>query len=84
MFLTPVLVITFLGGRVPRWAYLISWIMAILGAGAYINRQTELVSKFIPGVHKYDQLLTICCYVLLVGFFVCILGSLYNRSVAKS
>jgi len=84
MFLTPVLVITFLGGRVPRWAYLISWIMAILGAGAYINRQTELVSKFIPGVHKYDQLLTICCYVLFVGFFVCILGSLYNRLVAKS
>lgn len=82
MFLTPVMAVTFLGGRVPRWAYAISWITAIVGAGAYMYRGTEIVSGLIPGLHKYDQLLSICIYVLAVGFAACILGALINRRVA--
>lgn len=78
MFLTPVLVVTFLGGRVPRWAYGISWVAAIVGAGAYMYRGTELVVGLVPGLHKYDQLLSICIYVLFVGFTVCILGAIIN------
>lgn len=84
MFLTPVMAVTFLGGRIPRWAYGISWIAAILGAGAYMYRGTEMVAGLVPGLHKYDQLLTICIYVLAIGFAACILGAVINRQVAKS
>ncbi len=83
MFLTPVMAVTFVGGVVPRWAYGISWITAIVGAGAFMYRGTDIVARFVPGMHKYDQLLSICIYVLVVGFAACILGALINRQVAK-
>jgi Na+/proline symporter len=84
MFLTPVLSVTFFGGRVPRWAYAISWIAAMLGAVAYMYHATDFITKLVPGLHKYDQLLSICVYVLAVGFAACILGAFANRQVAKS
>jgi Na+/proline symporter len=83
MFLTPVMAVTFLGGNVPRWAYFISWVTAIVGASAYMYRGTELVAGLVPGLHKYDQLLSICIYVLAVGFAACILGAIFNRRVAE-
>tara|TARA_R110002096_G_scaffold120749_9_gene261635 strand:+ start:2810 stop:4204 length:1395 start_codon:yes stop_codon:yes gene_type:complete len=83
MFLTPVMAVTFLGGVVPRWAYAIAWVAAIVGAVAYMYRGTELVTRLVPGLHKYDQLLSIAIYVLAVGFAACILGAMMNRRVAK-
>lgn len=83
MFLTPVMAVTFMGGRVSRWAYLVSWNAAILGAGAYMYRGSDVVAGLVPGAHKYDQLLCICCVVLAVGFAVCVLSAIMNRRDAR-
>ena len=83
-FLTPVMLITFLGGKIPIWAYAISWMCSMIGAFSYIFRDNEIVTYLLPGLHKYDQLLSICLYIILFGFLVCILGSFFNRFVAKN
>jgi hypothetical protein len=84
MFLTPVMLITFLGGKIPIWAYTISWMCSMIGAFAYICRDNEIVMYLLPSLHKYDQLLSICLYIILFGFLVCILGSSFNRFLAKN
>ena len=76
MFLTPVLIFSFIGLRVPIWSYLVAWFAAVGGAGAYMFRGTELVQTYVNGAHKYDQLLQICIAVLLIGFLACALGAL--------
>ena len=84
MFLTPVILITFLGGKIPIWAYSITWMCSMIGAFAYIFRDSAIVMYLLPSLHKYDQLLSICLYIILFGFLVCILGSFFNRFVAKN
>ncbi|GHA53599.1 sodium:solute symporter [Amylibacter ulvae] len=88
MFLTPVLILAFMGMIVPRWSYLVAWTAAILGAAAYMYRGTELVAQMVNPwisageIHKYDQLLVICIAVLVVGFAAGILGIISNRILA--
>ncbi|PIB24342.1 sodium:proline symporter [Amylibacter kogurei] len=88
MFLTPVLILAFMGMVVPRWSYMVAWTAAILGAAAYMYRGTELVSQIVnpwistSEVHKYDQLLVICIAVLVIGFAAGILGIISNRILA--
>ncbi|MCY4337011.1 MAG: sodium:proline symporter [Litoreibacter sp.] len=80
MFLTPVMVATFVfGWQVKRWAYLTSFAAAMLGAFAYFARSWESVAWALPEAHKYEQLLVICIAVLVVGFCAVALG---HRRVA--
>jgi Na+/proline symporter len=83
LFLTPVMIITFLGGNIQNWAYFITWLISIMGAFAYVCRDHEVVLYLFPGTHKYDQLLSICLYVLIIGFLLCTLSILLNRFLAK-
>ena len=54
----------------------------MLGAACvYVSRVLNVVAGLVPGAHKYDQLLCICCVVLAVGFAACVLGALINRRV---
>ena len=76
MFLTPVIVVTLLMGRqVALWAYLVSFVAAILGAAAYFARGGEFMSALLVEGHKYEQLLQICLVVLIVGFAAVFAGS---------
>ena len=76
MFLTPVIVVTLLMGRqVALWAYLVSFVAAILGAAAYFARSGEFMSALLVEGHKYEQLLQICLVVLIVGFAAVFAGS---------
>ena len=84
MFLTPVMIVTFLGGNIPIWAYTITWFFSMLGAFAYIFRDIETVTYLLPGLHKYDQLLSICLYIIVFGFLICFIGALSNRFLAKT
>ncbi|MEM9716745.1 MAG: sodium:proline symporter [Pseudomonadota bacterium] len=77
MFLAPVLVISLVFGRdVPLWSYLTAWIAAIGGAAAYMYRDSALVTAYIDGPHKYDELLMICIWVLAIGFGAGLVGVL--------
>ena len=76
MFLTPVIVAALLGRRhVAKWAYLVSFAAAILGAAAYFLRSKEAVAALLVDGHKYEQLLQICIVVLIVGFVAVFAGS---------
>ncbi|WP_394196311.1 sodium:proline symporter [Litoreibacter albidus] len=76
MFLTPVMVAVFVfGWSVPMWAYLTSFGAAILGAAAYFLREVAMVAKVLPDAPKYEQLLVICVFVLLVGFAAVLIGA---------
>ncbi|MCP4821123.1 MAG: sodium:proline symporter [Shimia sp.] len=75
MFLTPVLIVGLVSGRaVPLWAFLTSFGVAMLGAVTYMLRDTELASRMLVDGHKYEQLLQICCMVLVVGFVAVLTG----------
>lgn len=81
MFLTPVMVAVFMGDRrVTRWAYLVAFGSAILGAFVYFARSWPSVAAVLPEAHKYEQLLVICVLVLLAGFGAVWAGS---RRVAR-
>lgn len=81
MFLTPVMVAVFIGDRrVARWAYLVAFGAAIVGAFAYFARSWPSVAAVLPEAHKYEQLLVICVLVLLAGFGAVWAGS---RRVAR-
>lgn len=76
MFLTPVIVVTLLMGRqVALWAYLVSFVTAILGAAAYFARGSEFMAQLLVEGHKYEQLLQICIVVLVIGFVAVFAGS---------
>ncbi|MEO0343311.1 MAG: sodium:proline symporter [Pseudomonadota bacterium] len=81
MFLAPVLVLSLVTGRdVPLWSYFVAWLSSVMGAAAYMYRDTGLVSAFIDGPHKYDELLIICIWVLGIGFAAGIMGLVVGRS----
>jgi len=80
MFLTPVILVGLVGGRqIALWAYLVSFSAAMLGALAYVLRDTGFVAQVLYEGHKYEQLLQICIVVLSVGFGSVLAGSL-NRA----
>jgi len=72
MFLAPVAVISIIGGReVARWAYLLAFAAAMLGAGLYAVESeggTQIVGALTGFEHKYSKLLAICVAVLAIGF----------------
>ncbi len=69
MFLTPVLVAGLIGGRqIALWSYLVSFGAALLGAVAYMLRDSAAFASVLYDGHKYEQLLQICLAVLVVGF----------------
>ncbi|GLQ34754.1 sodium:solute symporter [Amylibacter marinus] len=84
MFLTPVMAVSFMGYRLPLWSYLVAWAAAIVGAMAYMYRGVEFVSEIISGAHKYDQLLSICIYVLAIGFAACIIGAMQQGRSSRA
>ncbi len=76
MFLTPVLLVALVWGRVvPRWSYVVAFAASMLGALAYFLRDVPLVAAMLPEGHKYEQLLVICIVVLTVGFAAVLFGS---------
>lgn len=76
MFLTPVLIVGLVMGRVvPLWSYMVAFGAAILGAFAYFARSWEAVAWALPEGHKYEQLLVICVVVLVVGFAATLAGA---------
>ena len=80
MFLTPVLVYGLLMRRaLPLWSYLVAFAAAITGAALYFLRAADWAVVLLPEGHKYEQLLTICVAVLIVGFVAVIAGA---RSLA--
>ncbi|MEM0977668.1 MAG: sodium:proline symporter [Pseudomonadota bacterium] len=83
MFLAPVLVLSLVAGRaVPLWSYLAAWLAAVLGAATYMYRDTDFVSAYIDGPHKYDELLVICVGVLIIGFAAGLVGLMTQRRKA--
>ena len=75
MFLTPVMIAVFVfGATVPLWSYLVSYAAAIMGAFAYFARDWPAFAAILPDAHKYDQLLVICVFVLVVGGLAVALG----------
>ena len=75
MFLTPVMIAVFVFGvTVPLWSYLVSYAAAIVGAFAYFARDWPAFAAILPDAHKYDQLLVICVFVLVVGGLAVALG----------
>ena len=62
------------GRDMPLWSYLTAWLAAVAGAAAYMYRDSSFVSAYIDGPHKYDELLTICAAVLVVGFAAGLVG----------
>ena len=75
MFLTPVMIAVFVfGATVPLWSYLVSYAAAIAGAFAYFARDWPAFAAILPDAHKYDQLLVICVFVLVVGGLAVALG----------
>jgi len=84
MFLTPILVLAFVFNRVvPLWSFLVAYFAAVLGAGAYMYRGTDLVKMFFDGPHKYDQLLYISITVLIVGFAAGLIGLATQGKLAR-
>jgi len=93
MFLTPVLVLAFMGMVMPRWAYFVTWLTALVGAAAYMFRGAgwvkATVDPFVPAfiagekLHKYDQLFVICVFVLLIGFAVGLIGVITKQMLAR-
>ncbi len=80
IFLTPVLVYGLLMRRaLPLWSYLVAFAAAITGAALYFLRAADWAVVVLPEGHKYEQLLTICVAVLIVGFVAVIAGA---RSLA--
>ncbi len=76
MFLTPVLVIGLFANRaLPVWSYLVAFAAAVLGAIAYFARASGMFAALLPEGHKYEQLLVICCAVLIIGFVACLIGA---------
>jgi len=76
MFLTPVLIVGLVMGRVvPVWAYLVAFGAAVLGAVAYFGRGWAAVAAILPDGHKYEQLLVICVAVLAIGFAAVLAGA---------
>lgn len=76
MFLTPILLVGLVGGRdIAIWAYLVSFVSAIVGALAYLLRGNDILSSVLYDGHKYEQLLQICIVVLAVGFGAVLAGS---------
>ena len=85
MFLTPVLVYGLLMRRaLPLWSYLVAFVAALTGAALDFLRAADWAVVLLPEGHKYDQLLTICVAVLIVGFVAVIAGarSLAGRGTA--
>lgn len=81
MFLTPVMVAVFvLDWRIPLWSYMTAFAAAMLGAFAYFARGFDWVAPWLPDAPKYEQLLVICVFVLVVGFAAVTLGA---RRVAR-
>jgi Na+/proline symporter len=85
MFLAPVMILAFVFNRIiPLWSFIVAYAAAILGAAAYMYRDTGLVKMLFDGPHKYDQLLYICIAVLGVGFAAGIIGLATNGKLARS
>lgn len=69
LFLTPVLLAGLvMGRRVPVWAYSVSFVAAMAGAGAYLARGAVFAPTPLAEWHKYEQLLAICVVVLVAVF----------------
>ena len=84
MFLTPVLVATLILGRqVAVWAYLTSFVAAMVGAYAYFARSSDFWIAILPEAHKYTQLFWICVAVLLTGFVAVLSGSRAGDGIAS-
>lgn len=76
MFLTPVLIVGLVMGRVvPVWSYMVAFAAALGGAAAYFGRAWPSVAAILPDGHKYEQLLAICVVVLVVGFVAVLAGA---------
>ncbi|WP_415920851.1 sodium:proline symporter [Tateyamaria sp. SN6-1] len=76
MFLTPVLIVGLVMGRViAPWAYLVAFGAAVFGAVAYFGRSWAWFAAILPEGHKYEQLLVICVAVLVVGFAAVLAGA---------
>ncbi|MEM9576096.1 MAG: sodium:proline symporter [Pseudomonadota bacterium] len=76
MFLAPVLAIGLIMRRqISRWAYLVAFGAAMLGAFAYFARGWPMVAALLPEGHKYEQLLVICAVVLVTGFSAVLAGA---------
>jgi hypothetical protein len=75
MFLAPVFIYAFAFKRIlPLWSYLLSSVVAFLGAGAYLFRDAYWVQWLFGDGHKYEQLLFICITVLVLGLTVGLIG----------
>lgn len=86
MFLTPVIFFNILGRvETARWAYLVSFFAALLGAALYMMETGGYISLMTPLLgleHKYAKLLVICLSVLGVGMGSFALGTI--RQVKES
>ena len=75
MFLAPVFIYAFAFKRIlPLWSYLLSSVVAFLGAGAYLFRDAYWVQWLFGDGHKHEQLLFICITVLVLGLTVGLIG----------
>jgi len=75
MFLAPILIYALIFKRiVPLWSYLFSSVTAFIGAAAYLYREAQWVQMLFGQGHKYEQLLSICISVLILGLLSGLIG----------
>lgn len=85
MFLTPVLVYAFIFKRIiPVWSFLAAFMIALLGAIAYLFHTASWVQWLFGTGHKYDQLLAICWSVLACGFSVGMLSLIFSNKTESN
>lgn len=81
MYLAPVVFFSLWGGRkdVPLWSYLLSFIIATIGAAIYFTESSGH-SQLLGDAHKYTKLLWISVSVLVGGCASFALGIWLNRT----
>jgi hypothetical protein len=84
MFLAPVVVMCIWGGiAVPRWAYALSFALALTGALIYFLESSGYIAVFewlIGPMHDYAKLLIINLAILAGGFGSFVVGAFLGRS----
>ena len=80
LFLAPVVFFSVFANKdnVPVWSYLISFLLAVLGATVYFLESSGYTT-WLGDIHKYTKLLYISAFVLVVGCSAFWLGIKTNR-----
>jgi len=80
LFLAPVVFFSIFANKdnVPAWSLLVSFVLAVLGAGVYFLESSGHTA-WLGDIHKYTKLLYISAFILMMGCTAFWLGIITNR-----